>query len=107
MRNWSSYCMCVWLTHMNGTPSELRPHHHYPGTVRRQLESDFNVDLSEKKAFIGEQVDLFLSELANEKKEEEPEDEEEHEVKEEEEEEEESEAEEDEESSGGSSRKRG
>ncbi|XP_057975616.1 upstream activation factor subunit spp27-like isoform X4 [Malania oleifera] len=30
------------------------------GTVRRQLEEDFGVDLSAKKAFIREQVDLFL-----------------------------------------------
>uniref|UniRef100_A0A2P2MF95 Uncharacterized protein n=1 Tax=Rhizophora mucronata TaxID=61149 RepID=A0A2P2MF95_RHIMU len=30
------------------------------GTVRRQLEEDFGVDLSDKKAFIREQVDLFI-----------------------------------------------
>lgn len=30
------------------------------GIVRRQLEQDFGVDLSDKKAFIREQVDLFL-----------------------------------------------
>ena len=30
------------------------------GTVRRRLEEDFGVDLTEKKAFIREQVDLFL-----------------------------------------------
>lgn len=29
-------------------------------TVRRQLESDFGIDLSDRKAFIREQVDLFL-----------------------------------------------
>ncbi|XP_020273817.1 upstream activation factor subunit spp27-like isoform X2 [Asparagus officinalis] len=84
------------------------------GAVRRQLEADFNVDLSEKKAFIREQVDLFLSELENEKKEEEEKeeenDEEENGVKEEEEEEEEEdeedEEEEEERSNGGRSRKR-
>ncbi|KDP31884.1 hypothetical protein JCGZ_12345 [Jatropha curcas] len=30
------------------------------GIVRRQLEEDFSIDLSDKKAFIREQVDLFL-----------------------------------------------
>lgn len=30
------------------------------GTVRRQLEEDFGIDLSEKKAFIREQVDVYL-----------------------------------------------
>lgn len=29
-------------------------------TVRRQLEQDFGIDLTDKKAFIREQVDLFL-----------------------------------------------
>jgi len=29
-------------------------------TVRRQLEADFGIDLSHRKAFIREQVDLFL-----------------------------------------------
>ena len=29
-------------------------------TVRRQLEADFGIDLSDRKAFIREQVDLFL-----------------------------------------------
>lgn len=29
-------------------------------TVRRQLETDFGIDLSDRKAFIREQVDLFL-----------------------------------------------
>lgn len=29
-------------------------------TVRRQLESDFGIDLSDRKSFIREQVDLFL-----------------------------------------------
>ncbi|XP_020592695.1 upstream activation factor subunit spp27-like isoform X2 [Phalaenopsis equestris] len=37
--------------------------------VRRKLEEDFGVDLTEKKAFIREQIDLFLGEL-NEKEEE-------------------------------------
>ncbi|KAK8958008.1 hypothetical protein KSP39_PZI000215 [Platanthera zijinensis] len=31
--------------------------------VRRKLETDFGVDLSEKKAFIREQIDIFLGEL--------------------------------------------
>jgi upstream activation factor subunit UAF30 len=30
------------------------------GTVRRKLEEDFAIDLSDKKVFIREQVDLFL-----------------------------------------------
>ncbi|XP_058228478.1 upstream activation factor subunit spp27-like isoform X1 [Rhododendron vialii] len=30
------------------------------GTVRRKLEEDFGIDLSEKKAFIREQVDVYL-----------------------------------------------
>lgn len=30
------------------------------GIVRRKLEEDFGIDLSDKKAFIREQVDLFL-----------------------------------------------
>ncbi|KAG5551509.1 hypothetical protein RHGRI_009805 [Rhododendron griersonianum] len=30
------------------------------GTVRRKLEEDFEIDLSEKKAFIREQVDVYL-----------------------------------------------
>lgn len=30
------------------------------GIVRRQLEEDFGVDLSDRKVFIREQVDLFL-----------------------------------------------
>ncbi|CAN0864260.1 Upstream activation factor subunit spp27 [Linum grandiflorum] len=70
--------------------------------VRRKLEDDFGVDLSDKKAFIREQVDLFLqSQLedvaegggdgggdeAEEEQEEEEADEEEEEVEEEEEEE--------------------
>lgn len=31
------------------------------GTVRRHLEAEFGVDLSAKKAFIREQVDVFLN----------------------------------------------
>lgn len=31
-----------------------------PGSVRRQLEKDFMVDLSDRKAFISEQIDIFL-----------------------------------------------
>ncbi|KAJ6413057.1 hypothetical protein OIU84_005962 [Salix udensis] len=39
------------------------------GTVRRMLEEDFAIDLSDKKAFIREQVDLFLqNELDNDQK---------------------------------------
>lgn len=39
--------------------------------VRRRLEEDFGVDLSDRKAFIREQVDLFLqSQLENDKGEE-------------------------------------
>ncbi|KAL5984885.1 hypothetical protein ACLOJK_038721 [Asimina triloba] len=58
--------------------------------VRRRLEEDFGVDLSEKKAFIREQVDLFLqSQLENVKEEEEEEDENGERNEEEEEEEEE------------------
>lgn len=30
------------------------------GSVRRQLEEDFGVDLSDKKAFIRDQIDIFL-----------------------------------------------
>ncbi|KAF7828755.1 upstream activation factor subunit spp27-like isoform X1 [Senna tora] len=46
-------------------------------TVRRQLENDFGIDLSDRKAFIREQVDLFLqTEHEREQpEEEEPEDE--------------------------------
>ncbi|KAE9613020.1 hypothetical protein Lal_00027530 [Lupinus albus] len=44
-------------------------------TVRRQLESDFGIDLSDRKAFIREQVDLFLqTEHQQEEEEEEGED---------------------------------
>ncbi|PON49192.1 SWIB/MDM2 domain containing protein [Parasponia andersonii] len=31
-----------------------------PSSVRRQLEADFGVDLSDRKAFIREQIDIFL-----------------------------------------------
>ncbi|KAJ0963414.1 hypothetical protein J5N97_028536 [Dioscorea zingiberensis] len=87
--------------------------------VRRRLEEDFGVDLSSKKAFIREQVDLFLqSELNPDNKGEveepvKPEDErdvdgegEEEEQEEEEEEEEENEEEEEDSSNERSSRKR-
>ncbi|RRT35913.1 hypothetical protein B296_00030613 [Ensete ventricosum] len=63
-------------------------------SVRRQLEEDFGIDLSDKKAFIRQQVDLFLSELHDSEDAEEAEEEEEdaaapaEAVKEEEEEEE-------------------
>lgn len=44
--------------------------------VRRKLEDDFGVDLSDKKAFIREQVDLFLqSEFEKAEQEQEPEEE--------------------------------
>ncbi|KAI3886229.1 hypothetical protein MKW92_032941 [Papaver armeniacum] len=55
------------------------------GIVRRKLEEDFGVDLSEKKAFIREQVDLYLQTQVEKNDDEE----EEEEVDEEEEEEEE------------------
>ncbi|KAG1347931.1 upstream activation factor subunit spp27 [Cocos nucifera] len=42
--------------------------------VRRKLEEDFGVDLSDKKAFIREQVDLFLHSELNDNKETEEED---------------------------------
>ncbi|XP_008792591.2 upstream activation factor subunit spp27 isoform X2 [Phoenix dactylifera] len=42
--------------------------------VRRKLEEDFGVDLSDKKAFIREQVDLFLHSELNDNKEGEEED---------------------------------
>ncbi|XP_068657467.1 upstream activation factor subunit spp27-like isoform X1 [Aristolochia californica] len=46
--------------------------------VRRKLEEDFRIDLTEKKAFIRQQVDLFLqSQQENEKEEEEEREEEE------------------------------
>ncbi|XP_058069294.1 upstream activation factor subunit spp27 isoform X2 [Magnolia sinica] len=52
--------------------------------VRRRLEEHFGVDLSEKKAFIREQVDLFLqSQLENVKEEEQDNEEEEEEEEEE------------------------
>lgn len=31
-----------------------------PATVRRQLEADFGVELTDKKAFIRDQIDAFL-----------------------------------------------
>ncbi|KAI3895801.1 hypothetical protein MKW98_025592 [Papaver atlanticum] len=60
------------------------------GIVRRKLEEDFGVDLSEKKAFIREQVDLYLQTQVEKNDDDE---EEEEEVDEEEEEEEEEEPE--------------
>ncbi|PKA57386.1 Zinc finger CCCH domain-containing protein 19 [Apostasia shenzhenica] len=36
-------------------------------SVRRKLEEDFGVDLTERKAFVRDQIDLFLSELEDEK----------------------------------------
>nr|XP_027112416.1 DNA ligase 1-like isoform X4 [Coffea arabica] len=35
------------------------------GSVRRQLEEEFGVSLHDRKTFISEQIDLFLSELRN------------------------------------------
>lgn len=32
------------------------------GSVRRQLEEDFGVDLSDRKAFVREQIDIYLGE---------------------------------------------
>lgn len=40
--------------------------------LRRRLEEDFGTDLSDKKAFIREQVDLFLTEVAAKAEPEEP-----------------------------------
>uniref|UniRef100_A0A804P7T2 Upstream activation factor subunit spp27 n=1 Tax=Zea mays TaxID=4577 RepID=A0A804P7T2_MAIZE len=45
--------------------------------LRRRLEEDFGADLSHKKAFIREQVDLFLAEVAAKAEPEEPKEEEE------------------------------
>lgn len=86
------------------------------GIVRRKLEEDFGADLTEKKTFIREQIDIFLGEL-NENEEEDGEVDEAKVVEEEEggssgEEDDEEDVEEDEEgeekegSSNGSSRKR-
>ncbi|MCL7041474.1 hypothetical protein MKW94_012548 [Papaver nudicaule] len=58
------------------------------GIVRRKLEEDFGVDLSEKKAFIREQVDLYLQTQV-EKNDEEEQEEQQEEVDENDEEEEE------------------
>jgi len=44
--------------------------------LRRRLEEDFGADLSHKKAFIREQVDLFLAEVAAKDEPEEPKEEE-------------------------------
>ena len=44
--------------------------------LRRRLEEDFGADLSHKKAFIREQVDLFLAEVAAKAEPEEPKEEE-------------------------------
>ena len=82
--------------------------------LRRRLEEDFGADLSHKKAFIREQVDLFLAEVAakaepEEPKEEEPEvepEEGEGEGEEEEGEGEEEEEEEDEDGDSGGARKK-
>lgn len=41
-------------------------------TVRRQLESDFGIDLSDRKAFIREQVDSFLQSVNQQSEDEEP-----------------------------------
>ncbi|KDO49158.1 hypothetical protein CISIN_1g0161771mg, partial [Citrus sinensis] len=39
------------------------------GSVRRLLEEDFKVDLSDRKAFVSEQIDLFLQTLEKEREE--------------------------------------
>ena len=36
------------------------------GSVRRQLEKDFGVDLTEKKGFISAQIDVYFETLQNE-----------------------------------------
>ncbi|KAL5099320.1 hypothetical protein RYX36_003647 [Vicia faba] len=41
-------------------------------TVRRQLESDFGIDLSDRKAFVREQVDSFLQSVNQHQEEDEP-----------------------------------
>lgn len=69
--------------------------------VRRRLEADFAVDLTDKKAFIREQVDLFLNELENKEEEVEEAEEEGGSGEEVEEEEEEDEEEEEGEGDGG------
>ncbi|TKY70541.1 Upstream activation factor subunit spp27 [Spatholobus suberectus] len=56
-------------------------------TVRRQLEADFGIDLSDRKAFIREQVDLFLQSEHNQPQEEEEEQHQNDDVEEDEEEE--------------------
>lgn len=37
--------------------------------MRRLLEEDFKVDLSDRKAFVSEQIDLFLQTLEKEREE--------------------------------------
>lgn len=39
------------------------------GSVRRLLEEDFKVDLSDRKAFVSEQIDIFLQTLEQEREE--------------------------------------
>ncbi|XP_022763338.1 gelsolin-related protein of 125 kDa isoform X1 [Durio zibethinus] len=58
------------------------------GSVRRQLEEDFRVDLSDRKGFVRDQIDIFLETLnqENEREEQEPESENSHLQEEEEEE---------------------
>ncbi|GMN37545.1 hypothetical protein TIFTF001_006897 [Ficus carica] len=76
-----------------------------PSGVRRQLEHDFAVDLSDRKAFIRDQIDLFLeSHMAN-PPEQEPEPE--PAAEEEEEAEDEDEDEDDEDDNGGKGRRKG
>ena len=88
------------------------------GSIRRQLEKDFGVDLSDRKTFVRDQIDIFLETLPPKQEQEEEEEEEvgeesenvkeENDVVEEEEEgEEEEEEEEEEEVSEAKGRKKG
>ena len=53
------------------------------GSIRRQLEKDFGVDLSDRKTFVRDQIDIFLETLPPKQEQEEEEEEEEEEVGEE------------------------
>ena len=89
------------------------------GSIRRQLEKDFGVDLSDRKTFVRDQIDIFLETLPPKQEQEEEEEEEEevgeesenvkeeNDVVEEEEEGEEEEEEEEEEVSEAKGRKKG
>ena len=47
------------------------------GSIRRQLEKDFGVDLSDRKTFVRDQIDIFLETLPPKQEQEEEEEEEE------------------------------